>query len=82
VRPLGPSGTYTVNYRVTSADGHPVSGAWSFRLTAAGTGMPGPSATAPTAPATPGDEVPVWPFIAGATLIVAAGALWAVRRRT
>ena len=82
VRPLGPTGTYTVNYRVTSADGHPVSGSWSFRLTAAGTGTPGPSASAPTAPATPGDEVPVWPFIAGATLIVAAGALWAVRRRT
>ena len=33
VRPLGPSGTYTVNYRVTSADGHPVSGSWTFRLT-------------------------------------------------
>ena len=31
VRPLGPAGTYTVNYRVTSADGHVVSGSWSFR---------------------------------------------------
>ena len=30
VRPLGPSGTYTVNYRVTSADGHPVSGLGRF----------------------------------------------------
>ena len=27
VLPLGPAGTYTVNYRVTSADGHVVSGA-------------------------------------------------------
>jgi len=26
VRPLGPTGNYTVNYRVTSADGHVVSG--------------------------------------------------------
>ena len=33
VRPLGPSGTYTVNYRVTSADGHVVSGSWSFTVT-------------------------------------------------
>ncbi|OBI78335.1 copper resistance CopC family protein, partial [Mycobacterium sp. E740] len=31
VRPLGPSGTYTVNYRATSTDGHVVSGSWSFR---------------------------------------------------
>ena len=46
VRPLGPSGTYTVNYRVTSADGHVVSGSWPFRLTVAGTGTPGPSASA------------------------------------
>ena len=35
VRPLGPAGTYTVNYRATSADGHVVSGSWSFRLTVA-----------------------------------------------
>ncbi|RAU89771.1 copper resistance protein CopC, partial [Mycobacterium colombiense] len=26
LRPLGPAGTYAVNYRVTSADGHVVSG--------------------------------------------------------
>ena len=41
--PLGPTGKYTVNYRVTSADGHVVSGAWSFELTVAGTGSPGPA---------------------------------------
>ena len=46
VLPLGPSGTYTVNYRVTSADGHVVSASWSFRLTVSGTGTPGPSASA------------------------------------
>ena len=39
--PLGPAGTYTVNYRVTSADGHVVSGSWPFHLTTAGTGNPG-----------------------------------------
>jgi methionine-rich copper-binding protein CopC len=78
VRPLGPSGTYTVNYRVTSADGHVVSGAWSFRLTVTGTGTPGPSAST-TTPS--GDGVPVWPFFVAAGVIVAAGAFWAVRRQ-
>jgi methionine-rich copper-binding protein CopC len=78
VRPLGPSGTYTVNYRVTSADGHVVSGSWSFRLTVASTGTPGPSASA-TKPS--GDGIPVWPFFVAAGVIVAAGAFWAVRRQ-
>ncbi len=77
LRPLGPAGTYTVNYRVTSADGHVVSGSWSFRLTVAGTGTPGP----PAAGADGGGDVPVWPFVVAAVVIVAAGALWAVRRR-
>jgi methionine-rich copper-binding protein CopC len=78
VRPLGPSGTYTVNYRVTSADGHPVSGSWPFRLTVSGTGTPGPSASA-TSPSR--DGFPVWPFFIAAGLIVAVGAVWAVRRQ-
>ena len=83
VRPLGPAGTYTVNYRVTSADGHAVSGSWSFSLTAAGTGTPGPSATAPTETSgTSGDEMPVWPFMVVAVVIVGAAAVWAVRRQT
>lgn len=78
VRPLGPSGTYTVNYRVTSADGHVVSGSWSFQLTVASTGTPGPSAST-TNPS--GDGIPVWPFVVAAGVIVLAGAFWAVRRQ-
>src|SRR6201991_4055945 len=78
VLPLGPSGTYTVNYRVTSADGHVVSGAWPFRLTVSGTGKPGPSASA-TSPTS--DGLPMWPFFVAAGVIVAAGAFWAVRRQ-
>ena len=80
VRPLGPSGTYTVNYRVTSADGHPVSGAWSFRLTVAATGTPGPSAAKPAE--TPGGGVPVWPFLVAGVLIIGGGILWAAPRKT
>ena len=45
LRPLGPAGTYPVNYRVTSADGHVVSGSRSFGLTVPDTGTPGPPAT-------------------------------------
>ncbi|MBU8815154.1 copper resistance CopC family protein [Mycolicibacterium goodii] len=79
VRPLGPAGTYTVNYRATSADGHVVSGSWSFELTVAGAGTPGPTAAAPE----PTDDgLPVWPFVVVAVLLVGGGAWWAVRRRS
>lgn len=74
VRPLGPVGSYTVNYRVTSADGHVVSGSWSFRLTAPGTGTPGP----PAYPTTNG--IPTWPFAAAGVLLIAGVGLWARRR--
>jgi copper resistance protein C len=77
MRPLGPAGTYTVNYRVTSADGHVVSGSWSFRLTMPGTGTPGPAPAATDA----GGDIPIWPFVVVAVTLVAAGALWAVRHR-
>lgn len=92
VRQLGPAGDYTVNYRVTSADGHVLNGSWSFRMTVPGGGSPGPAVTAgpddapaesPAAPATDaaGDGIPVWPFYVGAVVVVAAAAVWAVRRR-
>lgn len=77
VRPLGPAGIYRVNYRVTSADGHVVSGSWSFRLTLPGTGRPGPGAGADAK----SRDIPVWPFVVVATALVAAGAVWVVRRR-
>ncbi|MDV3123804.1 copper resistance protein CopC [Mycobacterium sp. 21AC1] len=76
---LGPAGTYTVNYRVTSADGHVVSGSWSFELTVAGTGTAGPSASDA---GTSDDSFPVWPFILGAAVIVGAGGWWAIRRQS
>lgn len=75
VRPLGPAGSYTVNYRVTSADGHVVSGSWSFRLTVPGGGAPGPAASANSG------GIPVWPFVVGAVVLIVGGWLWAARRR-
>ncbi len=78
VRPLGPAGTYTVNYRVTSADGHPLAGSWSFRLTVAATGTPGPAAAKPAEPSDGG--LPVWPFLVAGALIIAGGVWWAARR--
>ncbi|MER6087465.1 copper resistance CopC family protein [Streptomyces bluensis] len=41
--PTSPAGRYTVGYRVVSADGHPVSGSYSFTVEAAA-GSPAPSA--------------------------------------
>jgi hypothetical protein len=77
MRPLGPAGAYTVNYRVTSADGHVVAGSWSFRLAVAGTGTPGPAAAATSADS----DIPVWPFVVVTVALVGAGALWAVRHK-
>ncbi len=77
LRPLGPSGRYTVNYRVTSADGHVVAGAWSFTVRVASTGAPGPAAAAPT-----GKRVPLWPFILGAAVLIAGAVGWGLRRRS
>jgi copper resistance protein C len=78
VRPLGPVGNYTVNYRVTSADGHVVAGSWVFRLTAQGPGTPGPAAQAPDDSP---DNLPIWPFVLGAVILVGGGALWAMRNK-
>ncbi|HJQ46038.1 MAG TPA: copper resistance CopC family protein [Amycolatopsis sp.] len=85
VRPLGPAGTYTVGYRVLSADGHPVEGEYTFTLTKAGTGTPATaSATAGTATgaatATGGSGgVPIWVWIVGAVVLLALGLTVALR---
>ncbi|MEI6697727.1 MAG: copper resistance CopC family protein [Mycobacteriaceae bacterium] len=78
MRPLGPSGTYTVNYRVTSDDGHVVSGSWAFTVTVPSTGSPGP-AVAGTAES---HRIPLWPFIVGVVVLVAGVAAWSVLRRS
>jgi methionine-rich copper-binding protein CopC len=85
--PLGPAGVYQIGYRVVSADGHPVSGKTSFTLTTAGPGSPqaqAPAATAapngvPSAAPPDAGGAPVWPWIAGAVVLVAAGVALALR---
>ena len=78
VRPLGPSGSYTVNYRVTSADSHVVSGSWTFTITVPSTGSPGPA----VADTTESHRIALWPFIVGAGLVIAGVTAWWARRRT
>lgn len=92
VRPLGPAGRYEIGYRVVSDDGHPVTGSVAFTLTAPGPGAaastaPAPSTQAPAPVAAPpaveaegADEgAPVWPWIAGAVVLVGAGVTAALR---
>lgn len=77
--PLGPAGVYRIGYRVVSADGHPVSGAASFTLTAAGPGSPAAPSDVPNDTPAGGGGAPVWPWIVGAVVLVAAGVGMALR---
>ena len=84
-----PPGAYTVTWRVTSADGHPVSGTFTFTSSEAGAGTPAAMPTptpddvpadlpgAPTRPALVGSVVPaVVPAVVLAVIVVVS-----VRRR-
>ena len=91
--PLTRSGTYTVAYRVVSADGHPVTGSYTFVLALAAS----PSATSGSAPAanptptsaeaTPAADVTGpdrTPWVVGLVAVLAAGTVLGVvaaRRR-
>ena len=82
-----PFGEYTIAFRVTSADGHPVSGTRTFTLTQDGTGTPGaPAAGAnhgsPSSTADGGDSggVAVWWFVVAAVVMVAGGLWFALRK--
>lgn len=82
VRALGPAGEYTIGYQVLSADSHPVRGAVRFTLTTPGTGAPGQPLPAAQSGATPADpaaqtgpeDTPLWPWLVGAGVLLAAGA--------
>ncbi|MFC9994508.1 copper resistance protein CopC [Nocardia sp. NPDC127526] len=76
---LGPVGEYTIAYRVTSADGHPVSGTRKFELTKAGNGTPGPKAdSSAKAGGSDGGGVPLWVFIVGAVVLFGGGLAFAL----
>lgn len=86
VSPLGPAGRYEIGYRVVSDDGHPVEGKVAFTLTAPGPAAATSTAAAPAAPTPvaaapePADTpAPVWPWIAGAVVLVGVGVTVALR---
>ena len=84
LQPGAPAGAYTVDWRVTSADGHPISGSFTFTAKAAGVPSTAPSfapqpSTAPTAPTARGSAA-LW-LVAGAVIVLAAGLLAVGRRR-
>ena len=92
LKQLGEPGKYTIQYRVTSDDGHPVSGSLSFTLTAtastsptpapapaAATSEAAPTSSPPSAAPASDDGLPVWPWITGAVLLLGIGAAVAIR---
>lgn len=84
VKPDGPAGRYTVNYRVTSADGHPVTAGWSFDVNSPGSTASSPTA-APAAAEESEDGFPWWVIGVGVAVVLGAGgvlvALWMGRGR-
>lgn len=89
VRELGPSGKYTIGYRVLSADGHPVSGELTFELTKAGNGTPAAKGDAGWIDKNPdaggesgggdGGGMPIWVWLVGAVVLLGAGLFVAMR---
>jgi hypothetical protein len=86
LQPGSPAGAYTVDWRVTSADGHPISGSFTFTAEAAAASVPStapslapqpsPAPAAPTARGSSG----LW-LVAAAILVVASGLIAIGRRR-
>jgi methionine-rich copper-binding protein CopC len=75
LQPGAPAGTYAVAWRVTSADGHPVSGTFSFTAKTAATQLPTTPLTSPSA--TPNQtqpaRMPGWlKLVVGAVAIIFA----------
>lgn len=77
-----PPGAYTVAWRVTSADGHPVTGTFAFTSTSPGAGS-GAAASTPAGPAVVdhGSSVGAVVLVAALVLVVGVVAVVLVRRR-
>ncbi len=82
LRPGSPAGSYTVDWRVTSADGHPISGSYAFTAEAVGAGTPGPSPDSGTPETTEPARPPValWVLASSAGLLTAGAIGWRIRR--
>lgn len=84
LHPGAPAGTYTVTWRVTSSDGHPISDSFTFRSEAVGAGAPPVGTPTPAGPVAP-RSAPTAPWLwwvgAAAVLLAAAAVLGWVRRR-
>ncbi|MGI3786226.1 MAG: copper resistance CopC family protein [Janthinobacterium lividum] len=81
VQPQTPAGRYTVQWRVTSDDGHPVSGTFAFTAQAAATGTSpsAPTSSVATPAATPAPAegrreplIPSWGWIAAGVIAIVA----------
>ena len=88
IAPSAPAGSYTVTYRVTSDDGHPVTGSFAFVATTGldgSTAAPGTAVQQPAAPAA--DDSSSFPLaavlltIAGAVVLLGIGGFVALRSR-
>ncbi|TDV50864.1 copper resistance CopC family protein [Actinophytocola oryzae] len=85
VRELGPTGVYTIGYRIVSADGHPVSGKVTFTLTKAGNGTPAKASENTASVPGTGDDgssgsgLPIWVWLVGAGVLLGAGLFVALR---
>lgn len=74
-----PAGRYTVDWRVTSADGHPVSGTFTFTTKEAGTGSSRPVPPPASSPASSTRSVTlVWSLVA---LVAIVGVVLGVASR-
>jgi hypothetical protein len=75
-----PAGNYTVEWRITSTDGHPISGAFTFTSDGAGGGTTASQpAPAPTEPKPTGSSMVPWLLALAAAAVVG---LLALRRRS
>jgi methionine-rich copper-binding protein CopC len=89
LQPGSPAGPYTVVWRVTSVDGHPISGRLTFDAKAASTGTgaegatvaPTPAGEAPAQPAVGGSGALLWIVLLGGLAVVAV-VLVLLRRST
>lgn len=88
VRQAGPVGPYTIDYRVLSADGHPVGGTVRFALTGpVSATATAPRQTLPSAMSIPAPHAtaadhggsPVWLWIIGVVVLLGIGLIIALR---